>query len=487
MAVNSPAQSSFLRRVRSTRPIDVDSPQVGPLTVLYLPTSARDGAGVKERLAREGATVTLALDLTDALQALSSKRFMLVMTDLAADRTSISTVRLLRAQAPALPIVAIADPNFPILGSEAIDAGASDILPWPFDDQELAGVLAAARDAVAVDPSPGRVELADRVFDHSATMRTVSAAMKAAAPRGTAVLICGEQGAGKHLIARTLHERDHDYLTRPLVNIDCGAEGPHELERRLFGTVGDRPIDPEKPATPERATRDSAILSAQGGSLVLTGLAEAPARVQARIAQVLRDREVFSADLNEVIPLTLRPIGIVGPDVDLAIADGRLRRDLVERLAQVRIDVPPLRRRREDIALLAAHLLRRACDAEGTGTKRFSRAVLTLFLALPWRGNGSELREVISATVRGTRHAVIQLEDVLEHVRFDPGPVESRGAAVTLRDARANFERECISAALVRHQGRVGEAAKALGIQRTNLYRKVRQLKISRALLSSRK
>ena len=149
--------------------------------------------------------------------------------------------------------------------------------------------------------------------------------------------------------------------------------------------------DSTKP-TPERATRDSAILSAQGGSLLLTGLAEAPARVQARIAQVLRDREVFSADLNEVIPLSLRPMGIVGPDVDAAIADGRLRRDLVERLAQVRIDVPPLRRRREDIALLAAHLLRRACDSESTGAKRFSRSVLTLFLALPWSGNGAELR-----------------------------------------------------------------------------------------------
>jgi DNA-binding NtrC family response regulator len=319
----------------------------------------------------------------------------------------------------------------------------------------------------------------------------VTSSMKAASPRATAVLICGEPGAGRHLIARTLHERDHDYLSRPLVVVDCAAEGPHELERRIFGLpgglAGDRPADSAKPVTPEHATRDSAILSAQGGSLLLTGLTEAPARVQARIAQVLRDREVFSSDLNEVIPLTLRPIGLVGPDVDAAIADGRLRRDLVERLAQVRIDVPPLRRRREDLALLAAHLLRRACEAEGVGAKRFSRSVLTLFLALPWRGNASELRDVIVATVRGTRHPVIQLEDVLEHLRFESGTADSGGPAVTLRDARASFERECISAALVRHQGRVGDAAKSLGIQRTNLYRKVRQLKISRALLSNRK
>src|SRR5204862_5408571 len=139
------------------------------------------------------------------------------------------------------------------------------------------------------------------------------------------------------------------------------------------------------------------------------------------------------------------------------------------------------------VALLAAHLLRRACEAEGTGTKRFSRAALTLFLALPWRGNATELAEVIRATVATTRQPVIQIEDVLEHVRFDAGSNLPGGPSLTLRDARARFERECISAALVRHHGRVGDAAKALGIQRTNLYRKVRQLKISKALLTHRK
>jgi DNA-binding NtrC family response regulator len=94
----------------------------------------------------------------------------------------------------------------------------------------------------------------------------------------------------------------------------------------------------------------------------------------------------------------------------------------------------------------------------------------------------------VTATVRGARQPVIQLEDLLEHVRFDAGAsAEPAGAPVTLKDARARFERDCISATLLRHHGRVGDAAKALGIQRTNLYRKVRQLNVSRALLSHRK
>jgi DNA-binding NtrC family response regulator len=229
------------------------------------------------------------------------------------------------------------------------------------------------------------------------------------------------------------------------------------------------------------------VIAAQGGSLLLTNVIDAPARVQARLAQLLRDREVFSTDLQETIHLDVRPIGLVGPDVDAALADGRLRRDLLERLAQVRIDVPPLRRRREDVPLLAAHFLKRACEAAGTGPKRFSRAAIALLTALPWRGNAGEMRDVIAAAVRATTHPVIQIDDVLDHVSFEAGACDTSGPPVTLREARARFERECISAALIRHHGRVGDAAKALGIQRTNLYRKVRQLNVSRVLLSPRK
>src|SRR4030095_8086970 len=119
MAVNS---RSFLRRVRAARPPDHDTPQAGPLAVLYLPSSARDGATLKDRLTRAGATVTLAIDLPDALQALGSRCFALVVVDSAADRSVLSSVRLVRAQAPALPIVVVTDPAYPILGSEALDA-----------------------------------------------------------------------------------------------------------------------------------------------------------------------------------------------------------------------------------------------------------------------------------------------------------------------------------------------------------------------------
>ena len=474
--------------LRSVRPVHVDRRSelapTSPLSVLFVP-GGRERGTVRDRLTRAGAEVALASDAADALQALGSRRFSLAVVDLANERVAISTIRLIRAQFPALPVVGLIDPNQPVAGAEAIYAGAADLLPWGFDEHEATAVFASARDAMAVDPSPGRTDLGERLFEHSASMRLVTQAMKSAASRKTAVLISGESGTGRQLVARTIHERDHEFVNRPLVAIDCASD-PSHLERRHFGASGDRLTDVNAPAL-ERTSRSAAILDAQGGTLILRSVVDAPARVQARLARVLRDREVFSTDVNETIALDIRIIGIVDTDVDGAVADGRLRRDLADRISQVRIDVPPLRRRRDDVPVLAAHFLRSETAAAGGGARRFSRAALALLSALPWPGNARELRIVIAAMVAGSNEPILQFEDVLAHASLDQGGAPAPASTATLRDARARFEREVISAALIRHHGRAGDAAKALGIQRTNLYRKVRQLNVSRALLSNRK
>jgi DNA-binding NtrC family response regulator len=208
--------------------------------------------------------------------------------------------------------------------------------------------------------------------------------------------------------------------------------------------------------------------------------------VQAKLARLLRDGEAWQVETRAAVDATVRPIAAVDATVDAAVAEGRLRADLYERLVHVRIDVPPLRRRREDVPLLAVHVLRQLCDAQGVSPKTFSRSALALITALPWHGNTAELRAMIDALVRSVDRPVIQLDDLLAQTSLDGMPARF-DAGVTLKDARARFERDCISAVLLRHHGRVGEAAKALGIQRTNLYRKVRQLKVARSLLSSRK
>jgi two-component system nitrogen regulation response regulator NtrX len=193
---------------------------------------------------------------------------------------------------------------------------------------------------------------------------------------------------------------------------------------------------------------------------------------------VLRDREAELGDQpGTLVDLDLHVVVCADLRIDEAIADGRLRPDLYERVAQARIDVPPLRSRREDIPVLVVRLIGELSSGEGRAPKRISRAALNMLAALPWRGNVSELKALLRLLLRVSDRPVIDLEDVLEHTSLEDATVRV-DLGLTLREARARFEREWISAVLARHEGRMSEAAKALGIQRTNLYRKLRELQM---------
>jgi hypothetical protein len=199
-----------------------------------------------------------------------------------------------------------------------------------------------------------------------------------------------------------------------------------------------------------------------------------------KLARLLRDREAERADQHgTLVDLDVKVIAAVDPDVDEAVGEEGMRADLFERLSQVRIDVPPLRRRREDVPVLTVLFLRDACDERGIAPKAITRSALKVLTALPWHGNARELRAFVDTLARAVDRPVVQLEDVLDHARFESTAVRM-DVGLSLREAKARFERECISAVLARHHGRVGEAARALGIQRTNLYRKVRQLQVAR-------
>ncbi|HYN10655.1 MAG TPA: sigma 54-interacting transcriptional regulator [Vicinamibacterales bacterium] len=474
------------------RPTDVAAPsdKTAPpdgATVLYLPASSRDRSAVRDRLTRSGVAVTAAADITEALQLLSARRFALCLLDLADDRAAIGAIRVLRTRHAQLPLAAIIDPANPFVAGEALDAGAIDLLPWPFDERDVLVVLAGAHDRGAADAAPNAAGAdTEPLFAQSAAMQSVVELVRAAAEVRGGVIVSGEPGSGRELIARAIHRCSEHAADHPLVTVDCAGDTPQDLERRLFGVAADRKPSDGKPPVTDRVTRSGAIAQAIGGTLILTNLVEAPARVQDRLARLLRDREAMLADKRTIIELDVRPIAVFDPMVEAAVTDGRLRRDLYERLTQVQIDVPPLRRRREDIPALAVHFLRKAGESQGASQKSFSRSALTLLAALPWHGNARELQQMVGTLIRSVRRPVIQLDDLLDQAsleslaaRVDPG--------LTLREAKARFERDCISAVLMRHHGRVGEAAKALGIQRTNLYRKVRQLNVARSLLSPRK
>jgi two-component system nitrogen regulation response regulator NtrX len=225
--------------------------------------------------------------------------------------------------------------------------------------------------------------------------------------------------------------------------------------------------------------RNSRLYDAAGGCLFLENVADLSARAQARLVRVLRDREVFVEEARERLSMTLRVVAAADLTISTALDEGRLRPDLYERLSLIRIDVPALRQRREDIPVLATHFLKELCQASETPLKTLTRPALTLLAALPWRGNVPELKGLLERLILLVPQGLIRLEDVLAHTQLE-GTAGPARLDATLRQARARFESEYIAAVLQHHHGRIADAAKALGVQRTNLYRKMRRLNLMR-------
>jgi DNA-binding NtrC family response regulator len=298
--------------------------------------------------------------------------------------------------------------------------------------------------------------------------------VRRAATSAGGVLMTAPAGSAVETIARELHTRSH-YAAGAYVVVECGDSA--HLEDLLFGTPTG-----EAPSQIERIAGTSHVAAAKNGTLFLKNVTELPATAQARLARIAQDGEV-SID-GRPITTGFRFVASALPGIEAEVHAQRFRGDLYRRLSAIRIDVPPLRERPEDVPALAARLLGEILAERGGQARTFSRSALVLLGALTWPGNLAELRkaieQVVDAHIEG---GVIQVEHLLPAVQLDraPAPFAPSG---NLREARLRFEREYIAAVLQHHSWRMADAAATLGIQRPNLYRKARQLGIPIARLS---
>lgn len=381
------------------------------------------------------------------------------------DLAGAEALRFLRKQAaqpgPA-PILCIADRRRPDAPAEALRLGAVDIITRPVRKGEVTAAVANAREFTRVASLPQALpdvpEHTDGVFGCSSAMRDVLAVVKRVAPSRCGVLITGEQGTGREMVARAIHchgpRRD-----RPFIKIDCGDAGSTALAPFLTNSV------------------------LPGSTIYLEEIGDLHPDTQLQLETAIGDWDRGAADATSVGPAATtaagasRIIASAQPKVVEAVPRGTIRRGLVESLSVVRIDLAPLRQRPQDIPLLAMHFLKEACRRADVPAKTFSRSALTLLAALPWRGNAAELRSLTERLAVLIPRGVVLQEDVLANVRFDHAEALGRPRE-SLREARERFERDYISAVLQHHRGRMAEAARDLGIERTNLYRKIKQLSI---------
>lgn len=308
----------------------------------------------------------------------------------------------------------------------------------------------------------------------SAAMRQVMEQVSRIALDRQHVVVSGEPGTGREMVARAIHAQSRP-AEGPFVKLDCAKSLPPDLERMLFATAGQGSVGAERRAL-ERVRRNAHLFQSIGGTLFLQNVADIPARVQQRLSRVLRDGEVVIMDEGTRVELNHRVIAAVDRSVDAAAADGRILPDLHKRLAGYRVDVPALRDRKDDIPSLAAHFVKMLCEETSIRPKILSESAASLLAALPWKGNAPELRSLLDGLVNRVQGDTIELDDVLAHVRLD-GQQTWFALDGSLKQARARFETDYIAAVVAQHHGKIPEAAKALGIQRSNLYRKMRRLR----------
>ncbi len=363
---------------------------------------------------------------------------------------------------------------------KAIKLGAFDFVEKPLSlDKTLLVVRNALRQRVLEDENRAlraRVDRTRMMVGESQGMRQLREQVAMAAPSNGRVLIYGENGTGKELVARTVHSLSRR-RNGPFVEVNCAAIPEELIESELFGHV-------RGAFTGAVADRRGKFEMADGGTIFLDEIADMSLKTQAKVLRVLQEQTMEQVGGTQRIKVDARVLAATNKDLRTEIRAGSFREDLYFRLNVLPVFVPPLRERYEDIPLLAAHFMAEFAHEYGRRPKTFDAGALAMLQRYPWPGNVRELRNVIERLVIMVPGDTITSNDMgfLGHGVEPTAPAEVAVAGrQTLHDARERFERDLILRTLGEQQGNMSRTAEVLGVERSNLYRKMRGFGIAPA------
>lgn len=433
----------------------------------------------------EGYETRLAGDADSAIKAFHARRPSLVILDIwlqGSKMDGLEILKLIQNEKPAVPTIMISGHGTIETAVSALQHGAYDFIEKPFKTDHLLVVVRRALEAAKLARENEELRFRSgyevKLNGQSQTINSVKSQIERVAPTNSRVLIFGAPGTGKEVAARAIHKLSKR-AEGPFFVLNCATLSPTRFEEELFGIEGN---------TQNNLQRRTGVLEkAHGGTLVLDEVADMPLETQGKIVRALQNQTFQRVGGSSRVKVDVRVIAITNKDLNQEIANGRFRKDLYYRLAVVPLKIPSLKERREDIPELATFFLKHYSELTGVPVIELSADALTTLQTYEWPGNVRELRNLME------RLLIMMPGNVNEAIRTDMLPsnvgqnapgllkidTQTDIISLPLREARDIFETQYLQAQLMRFGGNISRTAGFVGMERSALHRKLKQLGVT--------
>lgn len=423
-------------------------------------------SSLKSALERREHTVATAESVAQGREFVSGAFDLIFLDVMLPDGNGVDLLKWITKRDPRQTVVMISGHADIDTAVEAIRVGAYDFIEKPISlDRVLVTIDNACRTtSLAIQKDRLSSQLYGEFIGESGVIRTLKAEVRKAAGLTDRFLVLGENGTGKELIAHMIHTLGQ-FADGPFVAVNCAALPSELVEAELFGHVAGA-------FTGAGRARNGRFVEASGGSIFLDEISEMSPEAQAKILRVIETRQVTPVGSDKSLAIRGNIIAASNRDLRQMIQEKKFREDLYHRLNVVSFNIPPLRERRDDISLLAAHFLARFTFETKT-TKTFSKEALEGMKQLHLAGNTRELKNLVERINIYCEGPQIEPEDIREFLPSSP-----TASARSLKESVEQFEIEQITSAINRNSGSVAKAARELGLERSHLYKKMKKLKM---------
>ncbi|MEE8660511.1 Transcriptional regulatory protein ZraR [Acetobacteraceae bacterium EV16G] len=432
----------------------------------------------------EGYETRVAANADQALEAFRTRRPSLIILDIwlqGSRLDGVALLKMIKSEEPTQPVVMISGHGSIETAVVTLQHGAYDFIEKPFNAERLVVVTRRALEAARLERENAELRLRTgsdtALFGSGAAISAVRAQIERVAPTNSRVLISGPAGSGKEVAARMIHERSKR-ASAPFIALNCATLAPSRFEDELFGVEGQSDGSARRTGVLERAHK---------GTLLLDEVSDMPLETQGKIVRALQDQAFERIGGAARVKVDVRVLASTNRDLSAEIAAGRFREDLYYRLAVVPIRIPSLRERREDIPGLAQHFLKQYAENSGLPPRELSVDAMAALQAYEWPGNVRELRNLVEhllIMMPGSGNDLIRA-DMLPSTVSQGAPSMARMdsdadvMALPLREARDLFETQYLHVQLMRFGGNISRTASFVGMERSALHRKLKQLGVS--------